>query len=86
MFVCVCTRYLGDCVKVILNSPQHATGPQHCRKLQLPVQIEQSGELGHACDGASRREDLCKHSGGAAALDVMQWMDEETLLGARTQE
>lgn len=80
-YLCVCSRYLGEGVQGILHPPQHATGPLGSRKLQLPVQVEQSGELGHARVGASGRKDLGQHCGGAAALGVTQLMDEGILVG-----
>lgn len=71
-------------MKGILHSPQHTTRPLLCRKLQLPVQAEHSGELGRACVRASRGKDLSQHSRGTAALGV-QMIDEGTLVEAMGQ-
>lgn len=82
---CVCVNvrvawYLGESIEGILHSLQHAAGPLLCWELQLPVQAEQSRELGRTGVSAGRSQDLGQHRSSAAALGATRLMDERTLV------
>lgn len=70
------SRYLGETVKGVLGSLQHAAGPLLLREEQFSVEIEQSRELGQTGVSTGRTQDFTYHSNSAAALGIKQKMDE----------